>query len=299
MKIHIVQKGDTLWKIAKKYGVNFEELKKMNTQLSNPDMIMPGMKIKVPASGGSIKKEAPIGGKPDAKINLGAKKEMPKAEQPFAKEKPITMPKAEAPKEKPVKEAPKKEMPKVTAPKVEIPKEVPKTAPKAEAPKEVPKKPYTPKMPKPIMPEIDINNYYMMNIQQPAPQQKQLPAKEVKPQQQKPLPAKEVKAKEKPTKPAETKPQQKPLPISESKPQLQLPPKPVNILPQVKPSLNQESPESPESESSFYTHQGGQYQPMFPYNPCYPQMPFPQVQGAMIPQMPHQMPQVQGAMMPQ
>ncbi|PAE24002.1 SafA/ExsA family spore coat assembly protein, partial [Bacillus sp. 7894-2] len=281
MKIHIVQKGDTLWKIAKKYGVNFEELKKMNTQLSNPDMIMPGMKIKVPASGGSIKKEAPIGGKPEAKINLGAKKEMPKSEQPITKEKPITMPKAEAPK---------KEMPKVTAPKVEIPKEVPKTAPKAEAPKEVPKKPYKPKMPTPIMPEIDINNYYMMNIQQPAPQQKPLPAKEVKPQQQKPLPAKEVKpqqqkplpakevkAKEKPVKPAETKPQQKPLPISESKPQPQLPPKPVNILPQVKPSSNQESPESPESESSLYTntHQGGQYQPMFPYNPCYPQMPFP------------------------
>ncbi|MHC8522687.1 SafA/ExsA family spore coat assembly protein [Rossellomorea sp. H39__3] len=56
MKIHIVQKGDTLWKIAKKYGVNFEELKHMNAQLSNPDMIMPGMKIKVPTSGGTVKK---------------------------------------------------------------------------------------------------------------------------------------------------------------------------------------------------------------------------------------------------
>ena len=61
VKIHIVQKGDTLWKIAKKYGVNFEELKKMNSQLSNPDMIMPGMKIKVPTTGGNIKKEAPMG----------------------------------------------------------------------------------------------------------------------------------------------------------------------------------------------------------------------------------------------
>ena len=79
MKIHIVQKGDTLWKIAKKYGVNFEELKKMNSQLSNPDMIMPGMKIKVPTTGGNIKKEAPIGtpSSSGAKTNLGGKKEMP------------------------------------------------------------------------------------------------------------------------------------------------------------------------------------------------------------------------------
>ncbi len=87
MKIHIVQKGDTLWKIAKKYGVNFEELKKMNTQLSNPDMIMPGMKIKVPTTGGSIKKEAPLGGL-TTKINF-TKKEQPIKEQPITKEKPM------------------------------------------------------------------------------------------------------------------------------------------------------------------------------------------------------------------
>src|SRR5574342_337577 len=91
VKIHIVQKGDTLWKIAKKYGVNFEELKKLNSQLSNPDMIMPGMKIKVPTSGGSVKKEAPI---------VGAKKEMPIAQQPLVKEQPLPIVKA------PQKEAP-------------------------------------------------------------------------------------------------------------------------------------------------------------------------------------------------
>jgi len=126
VKIHIVQKGDTLWKIAKKYGVNFEELKSLNSQLSNTDMIMPGMKIKVPTSGGSIKKEAPI---------MGTKKEMPIAMKPI------------------VKEAPKKEMPVKEMPKKEIPK------------KEVPKeKPYTPKMPTPIIPEIDVTNYYSMNM---------------------------------------------------------------------------------------------------------------------------------------
>ncbi|MDR7001507.1 morphogenetic protein associated with SpoVID [Neobacillus niacini] len=155
MKIHIVQKGDTLWKIAKKYGVNFEELKKMNSQLSNPDMIMPGMKVKVPTTGGMVKKEAPVG-KPEAAINLGAKKEMPIVEHPFAKEKPIV-------KEMPIKEMPIKEMPIKEMPIKEMPiKEVPiKEQPII---KEAPKVPYTPKMPLPVVPEIDISNYYMTNM---------------------------------------------------------------------------------------------------------------------------------------
>ncbi|WP_142383185.1 SafA/ExsA family spore coat assembly protein, partial [Bacillus canaveralius] len=148
MKIHIVQKGDTLWKIAKKYGVNFEELKKMNTQLSNPDMIMPGMKIKVPTSGGTIKKEAPLtGGKPEAKISVGAKKEMPKVEHPLVKEKPQVSPVTEAPKPAPT---PKKEAPAIEKQKEPV--------------KEKPKAPYTPKMPQPVIPEIDINHYYTLNM---------------------------------------------------------------------------------------------------------------------------------------
>ncbi|MBM7572048.1 SafA/ExsA family spore coat assembly protein, partial [Aquibacillus albus] len=57
MKIHVVQQGETLWKIAQKYGVDFEELKKLNSHLSNPDMIMPGMKIKIPSSTKQVKKE--------------------------------------------------------------------------------------------------------------------------------------------------------------------------------------------------------------------------------------------------
>ncbi|MED3571473.1 SafA/ExsA family spore coat assembly protein [Cytobacillus praedii] len=263
MKIHIVQKGDTLWKIAKKYGVNFEELKKMNTQLSNPDMIMPGMKIKVPGAGGSVKKEAPIGGMPDAKINMGAKKEMPKAEHPFAKEKPKTMPVVEAPKEVPVAPAPpKKEAPKVTAPQVEIPKEVPK-------------KPFIPKMPKPIMPEIDINNYYMMNmanlsVQQPAPQLPPKPVNilpEVKPIETKPIESKPIK----PVKPIK--------PIAEKTPK----------------------PKAIESELFAETQQGGFEQPMYPYYPSHlfpvsPVMPGPGFQGGYPQQMGY--PQVQGAAMP-
>ena len=58
VKIHIVQKGDTLWKLAKKYGVSFDELKKINSQLSNPDLLMPGMKLKIPGSASTMKKEA-------------------------------------------------------------------------------------------------------------------------------------------------------------------------------------------------------------------------------------------------
>lgn len=89
MKIHIVQKGDTLWTIAKKYGVNFEELKKMNAQLSNPDLIMPGMKIKVPTPAGMPNKEMPKSG------TIQKEKKM---EQPIA---PVTEVKPPAP---PVKE---------------------------------------------------------------------------------------------------------------------------------------------------------------------------------------------------
>lgn len=79
MKIHIVQKGDTLWEIAKKYNVDFEQLKSMNSHLSDPNLLMPGMKIKVPTGNIPVKKQ--------------------KKEKPFVKEKPY------------VKEAPKQHTP--------------------------------------------------------------------------------------------------------------------------------------------------------------------------------------------
>ncbi|WP_329955792.1 SafA/ExsA family spore coat assembly protein [Calidifontibacillus erzurumensis] len=125
MKIHIVQKGDTLWKIAQKYGVDFNELKQVNSHLSNPDMIMPGMKIKIPTGSVPVKK-----------------KEIPGHEQ---KEIPIVK---ETPKEVP------KEIPK------EIPKEMPKEAPQPVQPTpppvmQVPK--FIP-IPQPVkQPEIDYN----------------------------------------------------------------------------------------------------------------------------------------------
>ena len=46
--VHIVVKGDTLWKIARQYGIPFEDLKRVNAHLANPDYIVPGMKIFLP-----------------------------------------------------------------------------------------------------------------------------------------------------------------------------------------------------------------------------------------------------------
>lgn len=57
MKIHIVQKGESLWEIAKLYGVDFEKIQEVNPQLSSADMIMPGMKIMIPQESKTILKE--------------------------------------------------------------------------------------------------------------------------------------------------------------------------------------------------------------------------------------------------
>jgi morphogenetic protein associated with SpoVID len=130
VKIHIVQKGDTLWKIAQKYGVDFEELKQLNTQLTNPDMIMPGMKIKVPSAGVPVqKKEAPI------------VKEAPVAPIQEAKEPYVDL----SPEPLPVV---KEQVKGVVSP-------------------EKPKMPYAPKLPQLNM---DINNYYLNMAKQYAPE---------------------------------------------------------------------------------------------------------------------------------
>ncbi|WVX82594.1 SafA/ExsA family spore coat assembly protein [Niallia oryzisoli] len=319
MKIHIVQKGDTLWKIAKKYGVNFEELKKMNSQLSNPDMIMPGMKIKVPTSGGNIKKEAPTGVQ-GTKINMSSKKEMPKQEIPISKEiikekpkempKPVEVPKAqpiEAPKPKPV-EAPK-------AKPIETPKPVPKAKP-IEIPKPVPKaKPIETPKPVPIAKPIE--------TPKPVPKAKPIEAPKEVP---KAKPIKSVKEVPKEMPVEHPYPPKMPQPVPEidvnnyymmnmanvnvkeqQKPLPQLPPKPVNVLPEVKPVMESPVEESPIMAPPIDHYVGGHFQPMYPYmpnfdpcfDPCFPgqPMPFPQVQGTNMPaQMPF--PQVQGAQMP-
>ena len=56
-------KGIPFGKLRKKYGVDFDTLK-TNTQLSNPDLIMPGMKIKVPSNSVHVKQHAGAGSAP-------------------------------------------------------------------------------------------------------------------------------------------------------------------------------------------------------------------------------------------
>jgi morphogenetic protein associated with SpoVID len=163
VKIHIVQKGESLWKIAKKYGVDIEQLKKANSQIVDPSVIYPGAKVKVPTGGHAVKKkEMP---KESGKFNI------PK--MPFQKkEKPI--------KEKPIKEQPKKEVPKKELPKMEQPKKMPiqeqpkKVQPKKDLPKmDLTKKPVAPK--KDIIPK-DMPQKDMI------PKQDAVPKKEMSPQ---------------------------------------------------------------------------------------------------------------------
>ncbi|MFD6440827.1 SafA/ExsA family spore coat assembly protein, partial [Peribacillus sp. NPDC060186] len=148
MKIHIVQKGDTLWKLAKKYGVSFEELKKVNAQLSNPDMMMPGMKIKIPGTSGAVKKETII---PGTNIQAGMKESQiqPTPVQPAPKKEQQIMQKPPV-KEQQIIQPAKKEQ-QIVQPKPIIKEK------QIVVPKEVP-------VPVPVVPEIDINNYYMVNM---------------------------------------------------------------------------------------------------------------------------------------
>ncbi|WP_449537113.1 SafA/ExsA family spore coat assembly protein [Ferdinandcohnia sp. Marseille-Q9671] len=168
MKIHIVQKGDTLWNIANKYGVDFQELKAVNTQLSNPDALMPGMKIKVPTGTVHVKKEAQIGGvQKEAQINITPQKEE-QVQHPFADITPQPFPVMDIEEEE-------EELP-------EVEEEVKgvETGPYIPQMPQLPQMPIMPTMP-PQMPqyqpfEIDINNYNIMGMPQvPTPPPNVLP----------------------------------------------------------------------------------------------------------------------------
>ncbi|MDR1628886.1 MAG: SafA/ExsA family spore coat assembly protein [Oscillospiraceae bacterium] len=45
---HIVQKGESMWKIAVKYQVGVSEIISANPQVSNPDLIYPNQKLEIP-----------------------------------------------------------------------------------------------------------------------------------------------------------------------------------------------------------------------------------------------------------
>jgi len=150
LKIHIVQKGDTLWEIAQKYDVDFDTLVQLNAHLASPEMIMPGMKIKIPTNAKTIKKD---GKKFEEKIDKTKK-------EPAYKEET-----------KPQKQQPKKiEVPKM--PKLHEEKAV--TLPSLEGESEY--------FPTTIFPEMPVEK----EKKKPHPPKKDCPEKKSQPQQQMP-----------------------------------------------------------------------------------------------------------------
>ncbi|KIL44540.1 hypothetical protein KP78_35040 [Jeotgalibacillus soli] len=170
MKIHIVQKGDSLWTIAKKYNVSFEELKAVNTQLSNPDMIMPGMKIKVPSEG---------------KGNKGVMVKETTISHPFKEHKPSVMP--------PVA------YPEYILPKMQPAPQVPQSQPVPQPMPQIIMPHFQPQpAPQPIMmqPEVDIYQTYNLHLLQAQPQPQ--PALTPPPPPAPPMPEAPVKGVEEP-----------------------------------------------------------------------------------------------------
>jgi spore coat assembly protein SafA len=47
VRIYIVQRGDTLWKIAKRYNTTIDAIVRANN-IKNPDLIVPGQKLIIP-----------------------------------------------------------------------------------------------------------------------------------------------------------------------------------------------------------------------------------------------------------
>jgi len=111
VQIHIVQKGETLWRIAKQYGIGLDELKSLNTHLANPDYIVPGMEIILPDHhGGTANKSNMTKEQQTAPMPT---KQQQTAPMPTKQQQTAPMPTKQqqtAPKEqmtKPVKEVPK------------------------------------------------------------------------------------------------------------------------------------------------------------------------------------------------
>ena len=51
---HTVVSGDSMWKIAVKYEVGLDEIKRANPQISNPSLIYPGQILSIPTTDSSV-----------------------------------------------------------------------------------------------------------------------------------------------------------------------------------------------------------------------------------------------------
>ncbi|QHS22892.1 LysM peptidoglycan-binding domain-containing protein [Virgibacillus sp. MSP4-1] len=154
MKIHVVQKGETLREIAQKYDVNLDTLKEFNTQLSNPEEILPGMKIKVPSATKPVKMERAAENERAEKqpAKKPVQQAKPKADTQPAKQQPTKHPYIDkSPEMSPVIKEDEKPMDKVMKPYEQKPQ-------KAEQ-KEMP----LPSMPK--MPMIENNEEESISVE--------------------------------------------------------------------------------------------------------------------------------------
>ncbi len=56
-KVCFVQSGDTLWRIARRFRINFRKIKEHNNHLENPDLIHPGDKVYLPQEEETIEED--------------------------------------------------------------------------------------------------------------------------------------------------------------------------------------------------------------------------------------------------
>lgn len=89
MKIHIVKKGETLEEIATRYKIDLAELRAMNTQIQDPENLLPGMKIRIPTKTSTVKKAVEMRQENDEEVVQEKAKEADSTRQTF---KPFTPP---------------------------------------------------------------------------------------------------------------------------------------------------------------------------------------------------------------